>query len=170
MSFAIDDKNTATEFRLFFKRGVWSELLKLPTPKERAFYDWPDEHGKEYDDFSPAVYEPLQYNIGCYLSSTSRTRLQEQREVLLNTLKKPEGFNLRVDALGRSFALRYISSPDLSIFNPRRTTGIIYTEFNLTLENNFDSVGVDFYLADINGLILSYPNQPIQFVQQKQVF
>ncbi|HAF36725.1 MULTISPECIES: hypothetical protein [Sphingobacterium] len=170
MSFAIDNKNTAAKFSLFFKRGVWSELLKLPTPKERAFYDWPDEHGKNYDDFSPTIFEPLQYNIGCYLSSTSLARLQEQREVLLNILKKPEGFNLRVDALGRSFALRYITSPDLNIFNPRKTINIIYTDFTLVLENNFAPVGVDFYLADVNGLILSYPDKPIQFEQQKQLF
>ncbi|HBW79941.1 MAG TPA: hypothetical protein DEF78_06310 [Sphingobacterium sp.] len=170
MGFLLENKDTAKEFRLFFKRGIWSELLKMPTPKPRAFNDWPDEHGKDYDTISPTVFEPLTYNIDCYMTSTSLSRLQEQRDVLLDILKNPSGFNLRADELGRSFALRYVSSNGLRIFNPLRTNGIVYTEFSLTLENTFAPVGVDFYLADVNGLILSYPDKPILFEQQKQLF
>ena len=170
MSFELENKNTATEFHLYFQRGTWSELLNLPTPKERAFHDWADEHGRDYDDVSPTYFEALKYKIGCYLQSTSLTDLQNQREALLEILMKPAGFNFRVDALGRSFALRYIESPDFSIFNPRKTIGFRYTAFTLVLKNNFAPLGVDFYLAHVNGLILSYPDKPIQFEQQKQLF
>ncbi len=170
MSFLINNKNTATEFHLYFQRGTWSELLKLPTPKERAYHDWADEHGKDYDTTSPTYFQSIQYSIKCYLTATSLAQLQQQREVLLDILAQPEGFNLRVDALGRSFSLRYVSSPDFNMMNPHKTVGLIYTDFSLVLENNFDPVGVDFYLADVNGLILSYPDKPIQFEQQKQIF
>lgn len=170
MSFEIEDKVASTAFGLFFQRGTWSELLKLPTPKERAYHDWADEHGKDYDTTSPTYFQSIQYSIKCYLKSTSLTDLQNQRDALLEILVKPEGFNLRVDALGRSFALRYISSPDFNVMNPRKQSGYMYTDFTLVLENNFAPVGVDFYLADVNGLILSYPDKPIQFEQQKQLF
>ncbi len=102
--------------------------------------------------------------------STSLTNLQSQREALLEIISKPKGFNFRIDALGRSFSLRYISSPDFNILNPRTINGEIISDFTLVLENNFEPVGVDFYLADVNGLILSYPDKPIQFEQQKQLF
>lgn len=170
MSFGLEDKLASTEFGLHFQRGTWSELLKIPTPKERAFHEWADEHGKDYDTTSPTYFQALQYNIRCYLRCTSLTDLQNKREALLTILSKPEGFNLRVDALGRSYSLRYVSSPDFNILNPREHRGLIYSAFTLVLENNFDPVGVDFYLADMNGLILSYPGNPIQVEQQTQLF
>lgn len=170
MGFSINGKDAVVQFKLLFRRGTFSELLKLPTPKERAFHDWQDEHGKDYDDVSATVYEALQYNIKCYLKSSSLSDLQNQREALLQVLSNPKGFNLRVDALGRSYSLRYVSSPDFNILNPSEHRGFIYSAFTLVLENNFAPVGVDFYLADVNGLILSYPDKPIQFEQQKQLF
>ncbi len=170
MSFEIENKVASTAFGLFFQRGTWSELLKLPTPKERAYHDWADEHGKDYDTTSPTYFQSIQYSIKCYLKSKSFTDLQNQRDALLKVLSKPEGFNLRVDALGRSFSLRFISSPDFTVLNPRTIGGDIFSDFTLVLENNFAPVGVDFYLADVNGLILSYPDKPIQFEQQKQLF
>ncbi len=170
MSFELEDKVASTAFGLFFQRGTWSELLKLPAPKERAFHDWADEHGRDYDTASPTYFQSIQYSIKCYLKSKSLTDLQNQRDALLDILAKPEGFNLRVDALGRSFALRYINSPDFTVMNPRTIGGDIFSDFTLVLENNFEPVGVDFYLADVNGLILSYPDKPIQFEQQKQLF
>jgi len=169
MSFELENKDTVS-FGLYFQRGTWGELLKLPVPKERAYHDWADEHGRDYDDVSPTVFQALQYNIKCYLKSNSLTDLQNQREALLEILAKPKGFNLRIDALGRSYALRYISSPDFTVLNPRTIGGDIFSDFTLVLENNFEPVGVDFYLADVNGLILSYPDKPIQFEQQKQLF
>jgi|GEM_PF-421228 len=170
MAFELENKNTATEFALHFQRGTWSELLKIPAPKERAFHDWADEHGKDYDTTTPTYFQALQYNIKCYFKCTSLTDLQNKRQALLTILSKPGGFNLRVDALGRSYALRYVNSPDFNILNPRVHKGFIYSAFTLVLENNFAPVGVDFYLADVNGLILSYPDKPIQFEQQKQLF
>ncbi|MCS4164469.1 hypothetical protein [Sphingobacterium sp. BIGb0116] len=170
MGFSINDMDALTQFKLLFRRGTFSELLKLPVPKERAFHDWSDEHGKDYDDVSATVFQALQYSIKCYLKSSSLNDLQNQRESLLKVLSDPKGFNLRVDALGRSYALRYVSSPDFNILNPREHKGFIYSAFTLVLENNFAPVGVDFYLADVNGLILSYPDKPIQFEQQKQLF
>lgn len=171
MSFKLEDKVAETSFGLFFQRGTLSQLLKLPTPKERASHNWGDEHGLDYDRVSPTYFESIQYNIKCYLKSTSLTDLQNQRDALLEILSKPSGFNLRVDALGRSYSLRYISSPDFRVLNHMPVeSDEIYTDFTLVLENNFDPVGVDFYLADVNGLILSYPDKPIQFEQQKQLF
>jgi len=170
MSFELENKVASSAFGLFFQRGTWSELNKFPETKERAFHNWMDEHGKDYDTTSPTFFEAIQYNIKCYLKSSSLNDLQNQRDALLEIFKKPEGFNLRVDALGRSFALRYIGSPNLTVINPRKQSGFIYTDFTLILENNFDPVGVDFYLADVNGLILSYPDQPILFEKQKQLF
>jgi hypothetical protein len=170
MSFELENKLASTQFGVLFQRGTWSELLKLPTPKQRASHNWADEHGLDYDEVTPTYFEPLQYNIKCYFRCTSLTDLQNKREALLIILSKPGGFNLRVDALGRSYSLRYVSSPDFNILNPREHKGFIYSAFTLVLENNFDAVGVDFFLADVNGLILSYPDKPIQFEQQKQLF
>lgn len=170
MSFELEGKSASSQFGLLFQRGTWSELLKLPTPKERAFHDWADEHGKDYDTTTPTYFQSIEYNIKCYLKSTSLNDLQNQRKALLDILSKPEGFNLRVDHLGRSYSLRYVGSPDFNILNPREFKGFIYSAFTLVLENNFDPIGVDFYLADVNGLILSYPGNPILVQQKKQLF
>ncbi|PVH27012.1 hypothetical protein [Sphingobacterium corticibacter] len=159
---SILNSTPATSLGLYFRRGsLYSELLKLPKPKERFFNEWPDQHGREYDTTSPTVYEPLQYSIACYLTADSIGDLQQKRSDVLELISKPEGFTLFSETLGRGFALRYIESGSFNTINPIWSKGKLYCEFTLTLENNFAPTEQLFRLEDINSIVLTEKGEEI---------
>lgn len=156
---------------LFFKRGgLYSELLKLPKPKERYSYDWMDEHGKEYDTISPTVYESLRYEIPCYLVASDVDDLQAKRTAVLELISAPEGFNFYSNTLGRGFKLRYIDSPSFRTLNPVWSKGRLYCEFTLVLENNFDPTITEFILADDSNIIVTEVDEQIIVQDYQQHF
>ncbi|MFD1770859.1 hypothetical protein [Sphingobacterium suaedae] len=156
---------------LFFKKGgLYGELLKLPKPKERYSYDWKDEHGKEYDTFSPTVYESLQYNIPCYLVANDVDDLQAKRTAILELISAPAGFDFYSNTLGRGFKLRYIDSPSFRTMNPIWSKGKLYCEFTLVFENNFDPTITQFALADEYNFIVTENDEQIIVEDYKQHF
>jgi len=153
--FSIETLNTEG-LGLYFKRGsLFSQLLKFPKPKERFSNNWLDEHGKEYDNVSPIVYESLQYNIDCYLVASSVGDLLEKRSQILELSSGPSGFTFFSNTIGRGFRLRYLDSPSFRNMVPLFSKGQIYCEFTLNLENNFEPTESWFYLADDEGYILT---------------
>ena len=151
--FEINDIQTSG-IGIYFKRGaLLSELMKLPEPKEGYSYDWGDEHGIEYDDNSPIVYKPLQYDVTVYISAPTPSALMNVRSTLLGILSDPAGFSLNVSPLEREFKLRYKGSSGARLISPIYSNGQQWCEIGLKLENNFDEVRTMLYLADMDGLL-----------------
>ncbi|OYD41152.1 hypothetical protein [Sphingobacterium cellulitidis] len=168
--FSIETLNT-DGLGLHFKRGsLFSQLLKYPKPKERFFNNWSDEHGKDYDNVSPTVYETLQYNIDCYLIAESVADLQVKRSRILELISGPSGFTFFSNTLGRGFHLRYQDSPSFRNMVPLFTNGRIYCEFTLNLENNFEPTETWFRLADDEAYILTEDNEYIIIDEIRQNF
>lgn len=170
MIFRLNDIDTKSLGLLFKKGSVFSQLLKYPKPKERFSNNWIDEHGKEYDNVSPTVYESLQYNIDCYLVASNVADLQEKRSRILELISDPLGFTFFSTTLGRGFRLRYLDSPSFRNMVPLFTKGNIYCEFTLNLENNFDPSETWFYLADDEAYILTENNEYIILDEIRQNF
>ncbi|MCL7987726.1 hypothetical protein M8998_07230 [Sphingobacterium sp. lm-10] len=152
----------ATSLGLYFRKGsLYSELLKLPKPKERFFNEWPDQHGKEYDTTSPTVYESMQYSIVCYLVADNVQDLQEKRTAILQLISAPTGFSFFSETLSRGYALRYVESPSFNTLTPIWSNGKLYCEFTLTLENNFAATEQLNVLQDINSIVLTERGEQI---------
>ena len=159
--FNINEANTEG-LGLYFKRdSIYNELGKLPKPKQRFFNDWADEHGKDYDEVSPTYYEALEYSIGCYLVAIDIADFQEKRSVILSIISAPSGFTLFSETLGRGFHLRYIDSPSFRHINPVWSSGKLYCEFVLKMENNFKPTLTEFFLADEDDYILTEQDEYI---------
>lgn len=153
--FDINSANTEG-LGLYFKRSsLYRELLRLPKPKARFSNDWIDEHGKDYDSQSPTLYESIKYSIGCYLVAESIGDLMEKRSALLAIISLPEGFTLFSNTLGRGYKLRYLDSPSFRNMVPLFTSGRMYCEFTLELENNFDPTDTEFLLTDSVDYVLT---------------
>lgn len=156
---------------LYFKRdGLYRELLKLPKPKQRFFNEWADEHGKDYDDSAPTVYESLEYDISCYLWATDAANLQYKRSAILDLISAPDGFTLFSNTLGRGYHLRYIDSPSFRNLTPLFVQGKLYCEFTLKLENNFKPSEAEFFLADDTDYILTEDEEYIIVTDKQQRF
>jgi len=170
MAGQLNDKSTEG-LGLYFKRGsLYSELLRLPKPKQRFFNEWADEHGKDYDESAPAYYEPLEYDIACYLVAADVADLQEKREAILSLISAPAGFTFFSNTLGRGYHLRYIDSPSFRNLTPLFVQSKLYCEFTLKLENNFHATDTQFYLADDEAYILTEDNEYIIVTEKQQNF
>lgn len=166
------DNIVASEIGIYFKRGaLLSELLKLPEPKEGYSYDWGNEHGVEYDTTSPMVFKSLQYDVTVYLCADSFSELLNVRSNLLELITNPEGFSLWIDAFEREFKLRYKGNGGAKLISPLFTNGKHWCEVNLKLENNFDPVSLQLYLADMEGdLATTSDDEYIMVTGVKQLF
>lgn len=170
MEFNINDKSTEG-LGLYFKRGsLYSELLRLPKPKQRFFNEWADEHGRDYDESAETVYDPLEYDIACYLVAEDVYDLQEKRSAILSMISAPGGFTMFSNTLGRGFHLRYMDSPSFRNLTPLFVQGKLYCEFTLKLENNFQETDTQFFLADDEAFILTEDNEYIIVTEKQQNF
>lgn len=168
--FNIDDA-VADGLGLYFKKeSIFNQLGRLPKPKPRFFNDWPDQHGKDYDEVSPTFYEALEYEISCILIAESVSDFQEKRSQILSIISQPVGFTLFSETLGRGFHLRYLDSPSFRHINPVWSNGKLYCEFVLKLENNFKPTLTEFFLADKENYILTEQDQYIIVPDLQQNF
>lgn len=168
--FSIDDKETVLT-GIYFKRGsVYDELGKLPKPKEAFFNNWPDQHGKDYDETVPMVFEALEYNISCYLIANDIGEYLNKRDELLAILMKPTGFTLFSNTLGRAFHLRYLDSTFFHHVNPVWSNGKLYIEFMLKLENNFKPTDGKYYLTTGGDYLLTENNEYLVITEKKVFF
>lgn len=153
--FELEGQNTEG-LGLYFKKGTLNkELLKLPKPKARYTYDWKDQHGLERDTISPMYYEPVTYNIGCYLVGNDVADLLSKRDSLINVISNPAGFILKSNTLGRSYKMTYIDSTNFNVLSGINGNSKIYCEFMLVVENDYQATINEFYLADDTVLILT---------------
>lgn len=160
-----------TALGIHFKRGtLYNQLLRFAKPKERYTYDWKDQHGKEVDEVSPTIYEAIQYNFACYLEADSLPDFMAKRAALLEILAALEGFILTSHTLWMSYKLRYIDSPSFNTLTPISTSGKLYAEFTLTLENNYAPTINVFELADEEALIVTESGDQIYVEAYTQNF
>lgn len=168
--FNINDFSTDGLGLYFKKDSIYNEFLKLPKPKERFFNDWKDEHGKDYDETSPTYYEPLQYQIQCYLIADYTSDLINKRSQILSLISNPAGFTIYSNTLGRGFHLRYIDSPSFRNLNPIWSQGKLYCEFTLVLENNFNPTEVEYELSDEENFMFTENDEQIIVTDLTQEF
>ncbi|WP_017258394.1 hypothetical protein [Pedobacter arcticus] len=103
-NFKINDIPTET-LGITILEGVYSELLKLPKPKDTLVNNWKDEHGTERD-LAARVYESAVINIPVLLIGSTVADFVAKRTAF-NAMMLNGRFNLKCLDINRQFDLVY---------------------------------------------------------------